>query len=248
MKKIFWFDVETTGRNPYQNDIVELACLIEIDKQVVDKKSWKMQPVSYENIDEEALEITGKTLTEIKGYPPSPQIFLELQSFLNKYVDKYDREDKLYPAGYNIIKFDFPFLKNLFSKHEHKYFGSYFNYYCIDVYPLVAAYKYFVGDDFSPDNFKLSTVASSLRINVNEGALHSALYDIELTRKVFLKLGEDMLVGDKLDSDKYLDEFKDDFSGFENVIDNNNDKDISSEKGSPVLLSKTLNDDIEELF
>ena len=119
--KIFWFDTETTGLNAYKNDIVEMSCLIEIDKKIVDKKKWTLQPFSYENVEEEALKISGKTLTEIKSYAPAPSVFLDIISFLNKYVDKFDKEDKLYPAGYNIIKFDMPMLQSLFRKNNHRY-------------------------------------------------------------------------------------------------------------------------------
>lgn len=190
--KILWFDIESTGVNVYKNDIIEFACLVEIDYKIVDKKVWQMQPISYEHVSDEALEITGKTLNEIKSYEPAPATFMEMISFFNKYIDKYDKKDKFYPAGYNVIKFDLPMLKNFFFKNNHKYFGSYFNYSCIDVYPLAVAHQYYYKHEFRPENFKLITVAETLGVDFSEEKLHGALYDIEITRQIFLEISKNL--------------------------------------------------------
>lgn len=175
-KKIFWFDVETTGLDPVKHDIVQLAYLIEIDGKIIESANLLMQPFDYSTICQESLDIHGRTIDEIKNYPNPRSVYAELISVLEKYVDRYNRSDKFHHAGYN-SKFDLDFLKQFFVKNKDVYFGSWFNYRAID--PLTLLHVLDGLDKVSIPNYKLETVCKYFDIPINA---HDALSDITATR------------------------------------------------------------------
>ena len=177
-KKVFWFDVETTGLNPVDHDIVQLALLIEIDDEIVESKNMLMQPFDYSTIDLEALNKQGRTVEEIKTYPNPKKVYPELISVLEKYVDRYDKTDKFHNGGYN-SKFDMDFLKQYFIKNGDIYFGSWFNYRSIDPLPLLHLLDG-IGHISLPD-YKLETVCKHYKIPLKA---HDALSDITATREL----------------------------------------------------------------
>lgn len=177
-KKIFWFDVETTGLNAEQQDIVQLAFLIEIDGEIVESGNMLMQPFNYDTISQESLDIHGRTIDEIKTYPNPRRVYADLIAVLEKYVDRYNKSDKFHHAGYN-SRFDLDFLKQFFIKNEDVYFGSWFNYKAIDALSLL--YVLDGIDKVSLPNYKLETVCRHFDIPIKA---HDALSDITATRSL----------------------------------------------------------------
>ena len=108
--KVNHFDTETTGLDAVKNDIIQIAGIIEIDGEVMEEFHFKCQPHSYENISPQALKINGYTVEQLKTFEDPHVIHKKLVDIFSKYIDKYDREDKFYPAGQN-IRFDMGFLK-----------------------------------------------------------------------------------------------------------------------------------------
>ena len=53
---------------------------------------------------------------------------------------------------------------------------------------MVLATQYLLNERPQMENFKLSTVAGHMGIGVNADALHSADYDIALTRAIYEKI------------------------------------------------------------
>ena len=102
---------------------------------------------------------------------------------LDKYVDRFNKKDKFFLVGYNNASFDNQFLRKFFEDNGDKYFGSWFWSNSIDVMVLASAYLATRRPDM--ENFKLSTVAKTLGVNVDDELLHNALYDIRLTKAVF---------------------------------------------------------------
>jgi len=178
IKKIFWFDVETTGKKPELQDIVQLAFLIEIDGKIVESQNMLMQPFRYDTIEQEALDIHKRTVEEIKTYPDPRTVFPKLISFLEKYVDRYDRTDKFHNGGYN-TKFDMDFLKQYFIKNGDIYFGSWFNYKSIDPLPLLHILDGM--GNVSLENYQLGTVCKHFKIPLKA---HDAQSDITATREL----------------------------------------------------------------
>lgn len=194
-KKLFWFDCETTGLNEFKNDIIQLAFIMEINNQVVERGQIKMQPLNYDDdviggaISPGALKIHGITIQDMKQYPTQADGFIFLQKLLEKHVDKYNKKDKFTPAGWN-VNFDMKFLQGLFKKQGCKYFGSYFDYHYLD--PMVVLnYLRFYGR-LTTTNAKLGTAAEHFGVELKA---HDAMSDIETTREISRKLNNFFITG-----------------------------------------------------
>ena len=98
-------------------------------------------------------------------------------------MDKFNKKDKFFLVGYNNAAFDNQFLRGFFLQNADKYFGSWFWANTLDVMVLATDYLMDIRPDM--ENFKLSTVAETLGVQVDGDSLHNALYDIELTKAVF---------------------------------------------------------------
>ena len=108
------------------------------------------------------------------------RIYKQFVDLLSKYVDRYNKKDKFFLAGYNIASFDNSFLRAWFIQNGDKYFGSWFWSNCFDV--MVLATPYLSEKRAEMENFKQGTVAKALGINVDDSKLHDALYDIEICK------------------------------------------------------------------
>lgn len=181
--KLFFFDLETTGTNPGKHGIHQISGQIVIDGIVKESFDFHVQPNPKAIIEDEALAVAGVTREQIAQYPPMATVYAQLIAMLSKYVDKFNKKDKLFLVGYNNAAFDNQFLRGFFLQNADKYFGSWFWANTLDVMVLATNYLLDIRPDM--DNFKLSTVAATLGVQVDGDSLHNALYDIELTKAVF---------------------------------------------------------------
>lgn len=182
--KLFFYDLETTGRNPGKNGIHQISGMIVIDGEVKEEFDFKVRPNPKAIIEKEALDVAGVTEEKVLSYPPMEEVFRDkLIPMLNKYVDKYNKTDKLYLVGYNNAHFDNDFFRGFFLQNGDNFFGSYFWSNCFDVMVLVTPYL----SDIRPnlENFKQGTVAKTLGIEVDDGKLHDALYDIYICKSIY---------------------------------------------------------------
>lgn len=182
--KVFYLDTETTGLDERKNDIIQLSYLVEINKEIKEEGQFFIQPFDYGAIQPRALEVSKTTIEQLKGYEQPNIVYKKVVNILDKYVDKYNRQDKFSPAGYN-VGFDVGFMKNFFFKNNDKYWGSYFTYHFLDVFNFVYILEY--KGLLKLDNYKLITVAKFFGIDFDA---HDSLSDIKTTREVFLKLLE----------------------------------------------------------
>lgn len=180
--KILWIDEETTGLDAVKHDIITLSAMIEIDEVVKRGINLKIQPVNWDNIDDEALKINGITREDMKTFDPPEVAHRKLKEFLKRHVNPYDSTDKYQPAGYN-VGFDMNFLAQFWIKMGDPYFGSWVDYHKLDVASLVQILHLKGALDL--ENYKLVTVAKYLDIPLNA---HDAREDIIATRKVCYKL------------------------------------------------------------
>lgn len=180
MKAII-YDLETTGLS-YKLHAPHQVCVIMVDGDVVEEYSWRVAPFDGAFLDDEALKIGGVTKEQVMDGIQERTFYKEFTDILNKHVSKYDKKDKFHLIGYNNRGFDDNFLRELWNRQNDKYFGSYFWSDTIDV--MVVASDYLCVDRSKLDNFKLSTVAKYLGIEVNEEGLHDAMYDLKLTAKI----------------------------------------------------------------
>ncbi len=182
--KVLYIDTETTGRNPVKNDVIQISGFIEIDGIIKESFDLKCQPFSYENIEMEALAVNGQTVETLKTFETPRDTYNKFTKILGTYVNKFDRNDKFYVAGYN-VRFDLDFLKSFFEKNNDVYFGSWFNWKCIDPLPILHFLEY--QGKIKLDNYKLSTVCEYYKIELDA---HDAANDILATREVIKYLAK----------------------------------------------------------
>lgn len=184
--KYCYIDVETGGTDPVENPLLQISGMIEIisDKgTTMETFNWFIKPLDYEKVDPKALAVNNLTLEQLEGFTSSKTIYSDFKSLLGRFIDPYNPCDKLFFVGYNSHGFDMPFVREWFTKHKDPYFGSWFFYPSIDV--MILAAEKLKAERRMMKNFKLSTVATKLGIKVDSSNLHDALYDVELTRKVY---------------------------------------------------------------
>lgn len=178
-KKLFYFDLETTGLDHTRHGIHQLAAILEIDGQEVGHLSLNMAPEEGVEVTQEALDTCGVTLEEIKAYPPAAEARQKLVSTMDKFCDRFDKRDKFFLVRYNNAHFDNQFLRAFWPD---KYFGSYFWSNPLDAMVLASQHLIDVRDQLA--NFQLGTVSNHLGLTP-EGMLHDALTDTLLTRNIY---------------------------------------------------------------
>ncbi|MBW2451320.1 MAG: 3'-5' exonuclease [Deltaproteobacteria bacterium] len=198
MQKLVFIDVETTGVNPERNGLIQISGCVQIDNQIVESFDFFVRPFPNDEIEEQALRVTGIDHRQL--LPPGAPGFLQvpgqefcdphdvyarLQVMFGRYVDQYDKTDKFQFVGYNAHSFDMPFLRSFWQKNGDRFFGSWFWYPCLDVMLIWAQLLQPKRSQLA--DFKLATVARHCQIDVDENRLHDSQYDIELTRKLWLK-------------------------------------------------------------
>jgi len=181
--KILFFDLETTGINPGKHGIHQISGEIVIDGITREQFDFKVHPNPNAIIEQEALDVAGVTKEQILAYPPMDEVYSQFVSMLSKYVDKFDKRDKFFLAGYNNASFDNQFLRGFFLQNGDNYFGSWFWSNCLDV--MVLASQFLMEKRHKMIDFKLKTVAQTVGIEIDETKLHDASYDIYLTKRIY---------------------------------------------------------------
>lgn len=186
MKKVCWIDCETGGLDPTKHDIVQLAGIVEIDGEIKETFELRMRPSNPERLTAEALAVTKQTTAEVMAHPLSQaEGYRAFVSVLAKYVDRFNRADKMVWAGQN-PRFDIDFVRALFTVNGDKYFGSWFWGTAIDLGGFALALQ-LMGLMPQTINHKLGTICEALQVPLDA---HKALDDVQATRTAFYKLVE----------------------------------------------------------
>lgn len=166
-----WIDIESTGLNEKKSDVIQLACIPIINGVRQKPFNEFCQPINWNGIEQEALDIHGITLEQLKTFQ-SPE------AMIDKFVE-YMRSFgvKFTIAGYN-VSFDKRFLSSTFSKLNRV--TDFFKMFSIDIH---CTYKRAseVKSQINSKSLKLEELAKLYGIAINA---HDALSDIEATIKV----------------------------------------------------------------
>lgn len=180
--KIAFIDVETTGRKSEQNSIWALSLILVIDEKVAERKTWYMRPMT--TWEEPALELAKQSFTEeeIRNFPMQYEAFEEFTKIITKYVDKFDKKDKLLFGGYN-SKFDEEYVRAWFDFNDDKYYGSWFFSGTLDIMALcVFTFRSF---RHKFPNFQLATLAAFFGIELEA---HKSESDVNATFEIYKEL------------------------------------------------------------
>ena len=187
MIKIIFIDTETGGVNAEKSVLIQLSGIIEVDETEKEKFNFYIKPFENSEVNEKALEVQGRTLEELgtEKYIDESIIYKKFLEILDKYIDKYDKNDKFIVAGYN-VKFDIDILKALFERNNNKFLFSYFNSSMLD--PLYSVRLLQVAGILPVlENNKLETWCKYFNIELKA---HDSLQDITATKKLIEKLIE----------------------------------------------------------
>ncbi|MDK2817979.1 MAG: single-stranded-DNA-specific exonuclease RecJ [Spirochaetota bacterium] len=166
-QELVFFDIETTGLDPEQDDIIEIAAVISKNGIIIKEYQCLIQTEKIlEPIIIEVTNITQKMLQE-NGIP----IVEALTNFLDFIGDR--------PIiGHNIIGFDMKFLQIQLQK----YFNKQITNTPIDTLPMARVmFKQL-------KSHKLLTVGEHLGIYVDRTKLHRALNDVILNAEVYRRM------------------------------------------------------------
>lgn len=178
-----WIDIETTGLDSNISALVQLTMFVYVNDRLHDKYNFTFRPFPGDKVTKKALESTGHTIKSLMALDEPILSFSKYKGAMGRYVNPYDRNSKMMFYAYN-AQFDYQFLTNWAKvKMSFPFIPSYFWWPPVDVASIVADRRKDLVEKL--DNFKLSTVAQGLNIAVDEGKLHDAEYDIELTRAVY---------------------------------------------------------------
>uniref|UniRef100_A0A6M3JYG3 Putative exonuclease n=1 Tax=viral metagenome TaxID=1070528 RepID=A0A6M3JYG3_9ZZZZ len=182
--KLFFCDIETSGLDEREHGILQISGEIIIPNK--DDISIMLKPRLFPSdvFDPDASAVNGISATEAysEARPTPNDTLTTFTKILDKYVNRYNRQDKLIFVAYNAT-FDDRFLRKFFEKCNNRYYGSYFHWPPIDV--AVLAMEHLKNVRETLPNFKLHTVAKHFNIAVEEGKLHDASYDIWLTKTIY---------------------------------------------------------------
>lgn len=187
---VVFLDFETSGFNPYHDDIIEIAIkLMNNDKSF----STLVHPQSNECISQRITAVTGITndLLRKEGIPWITA-FTELNDFLKEII-KNSPDGKLYIIAHNGETFDFLFMKRIFNelhKHDIKTVNQK-NIIYID--SLLFARRL-----LKRESYKQETLCKTFNI-ITKGN-HRALNDVRALEELYTKLCE--LLNKELNSRK----------------------------------------------
>lgn len=167
-------DVETTGLNPNESSIFQIAGRFSKRGKSLDF-NYKFRPYRGEIITGQASKKTGYTSEDLDSFPDQSPFFDEFIKNLEDFTNS--KEEKIYLVGYN-ASFDMDFIRSWFLYNENPDFSKYFYFPCIDVMYLAAFAL--MGERKYIKNFQLSTVYNYLTDKTLAGA-HNAFNDINAT-------------------------------------------------------------------
>ena len=174
--KILFYDLETTGYYYYKNSIHQLSAELEVDGVVVDSINIRMQPHPKAQVDPQALKKSHTTEEELYTFQTQQEGLKRFVQWLEQYVDRFDKKDKIFMCGFNNRRFDDPFMAKWFDLCGNSWLYSYFWSDSFDV--LVMASLHFKDRRAELPSFQLKRIAMELGLTVDKEKLHDAL-DLE---------------------------------------------------------------------
>jgi len=179
--KLLFLDTETTGLDPKENGVIQIAGVIAVDGEIKEKFNFRCKPFKGDIVSKKSLEVTGNTMEGIREFPEPENTYTDLIKVFNKYVDRYDKADKFYMVGQK-AQFDYDFMDEWFKKNDNKYFYGYVAYHLVDLIGIATFFK--IAGKLKVENMKLATLAESFGIELKA---HDAMNDIMATREIFYR-------------------------------------------------------------
>lgn len=183
MKNTFILDFETTGLNPYHDEIIEIA----IKPYGIDDIYTKLtQPLKTNQLNKKVVEITKITDDMLSNNGINIYTaFDEMINFIIKYTK--NKEQPIYILAHNGTMFDFILLQNLFVNYHKK--NSKLSNDIINIfYRFVYVDTLLLSRYLMPKRFTYSQKALSKTFNIKQTAEHRAYGDVIVLEQIFNSL------------------------------------------------------------
>lgn len=186
MAKLLFIDTETTGLSSYKNELFQIAGIISENRRILETFNIYVRPTKWDSISQQALDVTHKTVDELKTYPNAQSAFDLFKSIIIRHASP---RSKVILSGQNVKSFDKRFLDAFWEHNRNgtdKSIDSYIsNEYVIELMDLS---KHMMSNGLlACDNRKLGTVMEALDIKP-DGSLHDAMTDIKGTYDSIYKI------------------------------------------------------------
>ncbi len=165
-ERLVWFDIETTGFNPFKNEIIELAAVDNLGNEF----NELIRPKS--SISKKITEVTGITREMLKDKET-------IETIMPKFIDFLNVKDTgltTYLIGHNSHSFDVPFIKAKCSELNIKFP----NVIHLDSMRMA---QYIMDDQWS---HSLGTLCQEF--NISNTNAHRALSDVYATQVLYCNL------------------------------------------------------------
>ncbi len=182
------FDLETTGRSPKIDSIIEIGAIRVVNGQVTEKAEFTFQELAKpfkRCLSEEIQQLTGITADDVEDAREMWEVFADFMKFVG--------DDIL--LGFNCMAFDSKFLVRA---------GRYANIIIENKYFDVMRYASQFNEQLGIEAKKVSLADLSEKLDIENPQAHRALADAVTTARVFLKLKEMDGGADKASVDELL--------------------------------------------
>jgi len=176
-----FIDTETTGLNPKQHGLIQIAGIIEKNNVQVSSFNFNVKPFFEDKIDEQALQVNKVSFKDLEEFPLPQEVFLKMK----RIFDSFKGLKKMHFLAYN-AKFDWDFVSEFFYKSAKIPLTEYCYFPPIDIMSLAA--EALKEKRHTLNNFKLLSVAKALNVKVKENLLHDALYDTQIAQEIYHKI------------------------------------------------------------
>ena len=184
--KLLYLDTETTGLTD-NSAIVQIAGAIEIDNEVVEWFNIRCKPHKGADVSESALKTIGFTIEELSQEQEPEEALKELEEIFSKYVDRYNKNDKLIMICHN-FPFDFRMLYNFYNRLNNRFMGSFIDFKLnVCTLNLVKSLQV-MGVLPILENNRLETWCKHFNVSLENA--HDALEDIRATREVYKNIAK----------------------------------------------------------
>lgn len=169
------FDIETTGKNPMYDSIIEIGAVKVVDGVIAETEEFTfqelVQPLDSKKVSSEITKLTGITNEEVYAARPIWEVMPDFMKFVGDSV----------LVGFNCMSFDSKFMvragrySNIFI--ENRYF---------DVIHYVNQFK----DKLGIESKSISLNKLAAKLGIENPRAHRAYADALTTAGIFLKLKE----------------------------------------------------------
>lgn len=184
---ILGIDLETTGIDENECSITEAAMVYYDDRERKKELFIKVKPRDKSRIMLYAMKMTHKDIYSLWDSESLTQeeACIKIISFLVNEVFPLSGNNKLTILGHNVM-FDVTRLNKLLNLHNIHGWEEVFNIKLLDT----ASYGELFREAalIKPKNTSLHNLAKELNIEYDENQLHNALYDVDLTFKVYFAM------------------------------------------------------------